>query len=239
MGFKRTALFRGVWIRKSRVRRCFTCTRSMVPTLGSRFRWMTIPLSHLLKKWALPLMSYSLGGLPAQLLSCQKEPFGYYCNGKAWRQGQGSEELSPAVDVPRTRHGNDVAGRSAWPSRASNSRTRSRSCHTRRWIVSGRQQPFLRSCIEIELLLTRTYWVCGRWWSSSLYGSITSPWMPCLRTAAFAALRIHSILGSESFSHLGRKLAISWQDMTAKFSLIRRLFPRSKSTRGIDMHLMR
>lgn len=47
-----------------------------------------------------------------------------------------------------------------------------------------------------------THWLGGRWWSSSLYGSITSPLTPWRKTAIFARSRTQFMLGRESFSHL-------------------------------------
>jgi hypothetical protein len=44
----------------------------------------------------------------------------------------------------------------------------------------------------------------GRWWSSSLYGSITRPRTPYLITADFATSNTHWIEGSSSSSHLGK-----------------------------------
>lgn len=49
---------------------------------------------------------------------------------------------------------------------------------------------------------TKTYWLARRWWSSSLYGSITSPLTPWRRTAILARSRTQVILGRQSFSHL-------------------------------------
>ena len=50
----------------------------------------------------------------------------------------------------------------------------------------------------------RSHWFEGRWWSSSLYGSITSPRTPCLRTAALARSSTQLIEGRLSSSHLNQ-----------------------------------
>lgn len=51
-----------------------TCTLSRGPDSGSLLRWITIPLSHLFIKCALPLMSYKFGGSPTQLCNCKTSP---------------------------------------------------------------------------------------------------------------------------------------------------------------------
>lgn len=44
-----------------------TWTESIGPAAWSLLRWITIPLSHLFTKCALPLISYKFGGPPTQL----------------------------------------------------------------------------------------------------------------------------------------------------------------------------
>lgn len=62
------------WTHQTQITNCretTTWTVSRGPAAGSLFRWITIPLSHLFIKCALPLMSYKFGGAPTQLCNCQ------------------------------------------------------------------------------------------------------------------------------------------------------------------------